>query len=176
MGTKTRPSLSDKNKYYISKHRYYELKHFVQQYPEWVEKLKDISSLAKVAPTDSDKIQKGSVSDPTCDAVEKGLLYSLNMQIVDQSAKETDPVIGTIIMLNVISGDSYDSGVANVPCCREVYYELYRKFFYILDQKKNKFTRNDTMTVNEIRQVIGMKPYNDPKADELRNSSLSEPE
>ena len=31
------------------------------------------------------------------------------------------------------------------------------------------------MTSNEIRQVIGMKPSSDPKADELRNSNLSEP-
>jgi hypothetical protein len=31
------------------------------------------------------------------------------------------------------------------------------------------------MTSNEIRQVIGMKPSEDPKADELRNKNLSEP-
>ena len=31
------------------------------------------------------------------------------------------------------------------------------------------------MTKNEMRQVIGMKPSDDPKADELRNANLSEP-
>ena len=36
----------------------------------------------------------------------------------------------------------------------------------------DKFTRNEIMTSNEIRQVIGMKPSNDPKADELRNSNM----
>lgn len=39
----------------------------------------------------------------------------------------------------------------------------------------DKFTRNEIMTSNEFRQVIGMKPSNDPKADELRNSNISEP-
>lgn len=39
----------------------------------------------------------------------------------------------------------------------------------------DKFTRNEIMTSNEIRQIIGMRPSNDPKADELRNSNLSEP-
>lgn len=39
----------------------------------------------------------------------------------------------------------------------------------------DKFTRNEIMTSNEIRQVIGMKPSDDPKADELRNKNLSEP-
>ena len=39
----------------------------------------------------------------------------------------------------------------------------------------DKFTRNEIMTSNEIRQVIGMKPSKDPKADELRNKNLSKP-
>ena len=37
------------------------------------------------------------------------------------------------------------------------------------------FTRNEIMTSNEVRQIIGMKPANDPAADELRNKNLSVP-
>lgn len=37
----------------------------------------------------------------------------------------------------------------------------------------DKFTRNEIMTGNEIRQKIGMKPSSDPSADELRNKNLS---
>lgn len=40
----------------------------------------------------------------------------------------------------------------------------------------DKFTRNEIMTSNEIRQVIGMKPSDDPKADELTNSNISQPD
>jgi hypothetical protein len=39
----------------------------------------------------------------------------------------------------------------------------------------DKFTRNEIMTSNEIRQIIGMKPNDDPSADELRNKNLSAP-
>lgn len=39
----------------------------------------------------------------------------------------------------------------------------------------DKFTRNEIMTSNEIRQVIGMKPSSDPKADQLLNSNISHP-
>lgn len=39
----------------------------------------------------------------------------------------------------------------------------------------DKFTRNEIMTSNEIRQIIGMKPSDDPSADELRNKNLSAP-
>ena len=38
----------------------------------------------------------------------------------------------------------------------------------------DKFTRNEIMTSNEIRQIVGMKPSDDPKADELRNSNISQ--
>lgn len=38
----------------------------------------------------------------------------------------------------------------------------------------DKFTRNEIMTKNEFRQVIGMKPSDDPRADQLRNANLSE--
>ena len=40
----------------------------------------------------------------------------------------------------------------------------------------DKFTRNEIMTSNEIRQKIGMKPSKDPKADKLINSNLNQPE
>lgn len=39
----------------------------------------------------------------------------------------------------------------------------------------DKFTRNEIMSTNEFRQTIGMKPSDDPRADELRNKNLSEP-
>lgn len=39
----------------------------------------------------------------------------------------------------------------------------------------DKFTRNEIMTSNEIRQIIGMKPSDDPKADQLINSNISQP-
>ena len=40
----------------------------------------------------------------------------------------------------------------------------------------DKFTRNEIMTANEIRSVIGMRPADDPKADELRNSNMPQEE
>lgn len=39
----------------------------------------------------------------------------------------------------------------------------------------DKFTRNEILTSNEVRQIIGMKPSDDPNADELRNKNLSGP-
>lgn len=39
----------------------------------------------------------------------------------------------------------------------------------------DKFTRNEIMSSNEIRQIVGMKPSKDPEADELRNKNISQP-
>ena len=39
----------------------------------------------------------------------------------------------------------------------------------------DKFTRNEILSSNEVRQIVGYKPSSDPKADELRNSNLSRP-
>ena len=43
-----------------------------------------------------------------------------------------------------------------------------------LAELADKFTRNEIMSSNEIRQVIGMKPSDDPKADQLINSNLNQ--
>lgn len=40
----------------------------------------------------------------------------------------------------------------------------------------DKFTRNEVMSSNEVRQAIGMKPVDDPKADQLVNSNISQPQ
>ena len=44
-----------------------------------------------------------------------------------------------------------------------------------LAEISDKFTRNEILTSNEIRQIIGRKPSNDPKADRLENSNIRQP-
>lgn len=45
-----------------------------------------------------------------------------------------------------------------------------------LAELADKFTRNEIVTSNEFRQILRMKPSSDPKADELRNSNMPQPE
>ena len=40
----------------------------------------------------------------------------------------------------------------------------------------DRFTANEILTSNEVRQIIGMKPSDDPKADQLINSNIKHPE
>lgn len=45
-----------------------------------------------------------------------------------------------------------------------------------LAEMADKFTRNEILSSNEIRQIIGYKPSSDPKADQLVNSNVTQPE
>ena len=134
MSTTIRPELSEKNKYWIERHRFYELKHFCLQYPIW-EKLRDsIDGYAK-KPVEA-VIFATETSDPTERAAEARAYYNERMEMVEKAMTETDLVIGPIIFKGVTEGLSYEvlKTRMDIPCCKDVYYELYRKFFWILSQ------------------------------------------
>ena len=127
----TRPELSKRNKYWIPRHRYYELKHFVMQYPEWRSMLKINDGYSK----SGDGIKGPDIPDPTFITAEKRQEYRDNINMCELIARETDPVIGYYILKAVIDGISYDmlSARQRIPCSRETYYDLYHKFFWLLD-------------------------------------------
>ena len=65
MGTTIRPELSEKNPYWIERHRYYELKHFCLQYPIWKKAYAALDGLSR-RPSDMEVFSKnGVVGDPT---------------------------------------------------------------------------------------------------------------
>lgn len=64
---------------------------------------------------------------------------SKKIDILEQAALQTDSVIGEYILKGVISGLSYDSMKARIeiPCCKDMYYHLYRRFFWLLDRMRD---------------------------------------
>lgn len=133
MSTRIRAKISKNNKYYIEKHRYYELKHFVQQYPEWVKALREIDGLAKQTP--GNFRYSTNIPDPTSKAAELREYYNDRIKLITDVANETDRTIGIYILQAIINGKSYEqmNAQSRLPVCRDVYYELYRKFFFLLD-------------------------------------------
>lgn len=137
MSTKIRPETSKKTEYWIPKHRYYELKHFVMQYDDWKEALKESeSSLISPAPTNSDKVQNGAVSDRTAFKAFKSIIFSNNIQVVDKTAKETGK-LGFMILRNVIDERSWNERTDGEIASRDEYYKAYRKFFWLLDKHRD---------------------------------------
>jgi hypothetical protein len=125
MGTVIRPETSKKNKYWIDRHRYHELKHFCLQYPLWKKAYSElqtecIKSSSLIKPSDNN-----CVSDPTAEQVERMSFYSDRMDMLERAAQETDAVLWRHILTAVTEGLSYDAVKARleIPCCKDVYLE-----------------------------------------------------
>ncbi len=128
MSTLIRAEMSAKNKYYISKHRYYELKHYCLQYPEWMEEWRSITGY-----TD------GLIFDPTSAAAIKRDLLTARMKQIESIAFATDDSIGDYIFEAVTTEKTYTyfKTVKNIPCGKDFFYERYRRFFWLLDRVRD---------------------------------------
>lgn len=108
MGTTIRPELSEKNPYWIERHRYYELKHFCLQYPIWKKAYAALDGLSR-RPSDLEVFsKKGEISDPTVRCVEARSYYIERMKTVEQVAIATDAELSSYILKGVTEGWSYD--------------------------------------------------------------------
>lgn len=136
MATVVRAELSQKNKYWIDKHRYYELKHFCLQYPEWKRAYSEFNdvgiplSMIETMPTDN------LPGDPTAKRVLMKMFYSERVKMIEKTAIDTDPYLYGYIIKGVTEGKSYTylKTVMGMPCGKDMYYDRYRKFFYLLSR------------------------------------------
>lgn len=114
MATVIRAELSKNNKYWISKHRYYELKHFCLQYPEWQK---------EHSPTKRELIT-----------------------LIEETAREADQYLYDYIIKGVVEGRSYTylRTVLGIPCGRDMYYDKYRKFFWLLNESRERGYRHES--------------------------------
>lgn len=137
MGTTIRPKLSEKNKYWLEKHRYYELKHFCLQYPIWRKACGGLIDLPSTWASET-KVSSGDTKDPTAKCAEARAYYLDRMALVEDSARAADEQLWSYILKAVTEELSYDHlrTKLNIPCCKDVYYELYRRFFWILDKAR----------------------------------------
>lgn len=139
MGTTIRPELSEKNPYWLEKHRYYELKHFCLQYPIWRKAYLSLDSLSATRPMDLAMfVVTNTLNDPTARCAMEKAFYSERTDMVQRVAKETDPILADYILKAVTEGWSYDILKARleIPCCKDTYYELYRRFFWLLSKER----------------------------------------
>lgn len=139
MGTVIRPELSEKNKYWVEKHRYYELKHFCLQYPIWKKAYLALSGLSKRPAELIIFNQNGTNGDPTSNCAITMTRYSNRIQMIEKAAREADPDLASYILLAVTEGLSYEHLKArlDIPCCRDTYYDRYRRFFWLLNKERD---------------------------------------
>lgn len=135
--TTIKPQISSKNKYYISKHRYYELKHFCLQYPEWKRDYKALS--LEGVDTPNLKIPRvGKTTNELSRVETKAMVLeelSHRINVIEAAAEATDPELKNYILTAVTEGKTFEYLYANnnIPCSRDTFYRRYRKFFWMLN-------------------------------------------
>lgn len=138
MATVIRPELSIKNKYWVEKHRYYELKHFCLQYPNWRRAYSELDGLRGQSFDPVIFSNANTPSDPTSRLAEERLMYIDNMKLVEQAAIAADGDLANYILKAVTEELSYNhlKSKLGIPCSKDTYYDRYRRFFWLLDKTR----------------------------------------
>lgn len=138
MGTSIRPELSENNKYWIERHRYYELKHFCLQYLTWKRALQALDGLNKPNNDLNAYLSSNTHSDPTAKEAEARLFYTERIEMVEHLVEETDSELSSYILKGVTEAASFDylKNTLGIPCSKDTYYDRYRKFFWLLDKTR----------------------------------------
>lgn len=102
MTTTIRPEIARHNEWYISRHRYYELKHFCLQWHEW-----------------------------------QGDQRAYRAMVIE-ACVGADPTLADYILKAVTEGYSYTylKTMLGIPCGRSMYFDRYRKFFWLLSKAR----------------------------------------
>ena len=134
MTTSIRAKLSEKNRYWIDKHRHYELKHFCLQYRNWKGCYEDADGYGDEASKSDTRF-----SDRTA---KYGILrskYLEKIKTVEYAAMNADEGLYPYILKAVTEGLSYTylKSRLEIPCSRDTYYDRYRRFFWLLDQLRD---------------------------------------
>lgn len=136
MSTNVRPEVSQKNPYYLERERYYELKHFCRQYPIWKKAYAALDGLSK-RPADLEQfIRPGKTGDPTARCAEARASYATKIEMVEKCAKEASPTLSRYIMSYATKGDGYSVLKIrdHIPCGKDMFYDVVRKFFWLLSK------------------------------------------
>lgn len=137
MTTVIRPEISKKSKYWIDRHRHYELKHFCLQYPSWK---KEYFNGTSISSSNIDKIPTNNIpGDPTANQAIRKAYYLERIRLIERLSKETDEDLYRYILKAVTEGVSYTylKSQLEMPCGRDMYYDRYRRFFWLLDKERD---------------------------------------
>lgn len=139
MGAAIRAEVSIKNRYWIDKHRHYELKHFCLQYPNW-KKLYSEFDDSSVSLSSIENVPTSNLpGDPTAKRALMKTYYSEKINLIEKAAKEADRYLYEYIIKGVTENLSYTylRSKYDIPCGKDMYYDRYRKFFWILNELRN---------------------------------------
>lgn len=134
---KLRGTLSPKSPFRISKHRYYELRHWCLQYPEWKSERKCIQAVESSSVLIPDK-RDTELKRRTEDCAEKLAAIDAQIDLLERLVKEAGNEISKWLLIGITEDKSFTQlkTIYEIPCERDMYYRCYRMFFALLSEKK----------------------------------------
>lgn len=138
MATVIRPEISEKNRYWIDKHRHYELKHFCLQYPNWKRAYAE-QNTPSVSSSLRERHSSATPGDPTAKSAMRKAYYLERIKLIESAAMAADQDLYTYILKGVTEELSYTylKSKLDIPCGRDMYYDRYRRFFWLLSEARN---------------------------------------
>lgn len=126
------------NKYDISRHRYRELKEFCQQYDEKKSKLNQIYTLSSAPPE-----IPSTVSMPGRPTENKAIIacrLKADIEYIEEALRQAcadEPGLIESLRKNVTKENCGYNNLGYIPCSKNKFYLIRRKFFFLLDKIKN---------------------------------------
>lgn len=139
MATLIRAEISQKNKYWIDKHRHYELKHFCLQYPDWKKAYADFDNLNLPLSMIERVPTSNMPGDPTAKRALIKAQYAEKINLIDRVARQADEYLYEYLIKGVTENLSYNylKSKYDIPCGKDMYYDRYRRFFWLLSKVRN---------------------------------------
>ena len=136
MSTTIRNTISETSPYYISKHEYLMTKHFALQYSEWKKEKAEIETRIRSGWRIGD-IHGENAASPVEKIQEEAERYSSRIDLIERMAKIAGEDIWEFVLTGVTTECCYEylRLVKGIPCCKDVYYKMYRKFFWLLNRE-----------------------------------------
>ena len=130
--------LSTKNPYYLTKHRFYEVYHYAMQYQEWKDEYRTTEQTMRGIAYDGVKVKSSGSGDALERVAIRITELSEKIEMLEAVAKETDKDLSEYILRGVTDEQvtyNYLSMVLHIPCSRNTYYSLRRKFYWLLSER-----------------------------------------
>jgi hypothetical protein len=130
--------LSTKNPYYLTKHRFYEVYHYAMQYQEWKDEYRTTEQTVRGIAYDGVKVKSSGSGDALERVAIRLTELSEKIEMLEAVAKETDKDLSEYILRGVTDEQvtyNYLSMVLHIPCSRNTYYSLRRKFYWLLSER-----------------------------------------
>lgn len=131
-----------KEKYKLSKHEFYMAYHYALQFYEWQSEYNNLIGIRGVN-CDNERVDSSGAGDPTSTVAMRRAILREKMDLVINTAKETDPYLYPWI-LKAVTHESVTfkylktaphDGDISIPCEKDMYYDRRRKFYWLLAHK-----------------------------------------